>query len=665
MRPVLLQVEERAAEIVAFLRGPEARGTTVVVHGPPSAGKSLVLARIAQLLREGSECTPVRIDAASGHFDSAAQVLAQLGDQIDEEKACLADPRTSAVVRAGRAKDALGRRRCALLFDEPRLDATGEADDILGARSSAGQRGVAQVLTAPDGHATVLACSTIPSSLRGSVRPFEIATLPPSDWLLAKDAWGPLEPEARALHDACDWTEHLRSPLHLRLAVALVRVGEPVGVVASRLATTDVAQLTTALASWLWDLSSRPLRNAWTSLALARRPLPARAVEAVRSGLDEGVAAIVDRALVYETDEGWVMHESVRGIPPAWAAEDHAEHARRYAAKASSSLSAAVEAFYHWVSAGQPDQALATRTIDVDQLNGLGKWLSVERRDYSAAVAVFERALRESPDDDYAMHYLAYNLEKCGKEDPRVEALYRDALVRAPQNVFWHQRYVRFLIRQARDREARLAWLQAVAQTRQRGEPDNVRYFEDLHWAVANLLTQRGLVEWAEEIIEQVPARVRALSQDLFVLSDRVAGLREASDMGSVFPSSVPHRAWWTQPHLVPKVVRRPSGTRPLREWWAARVAAEREGRMFLVYARKAGEAAPEYGQAWLKRTQLSKWLGARDADGLEVGRFLELGFYGSKKHPVVRGALHPRSPAVPTSPHGDGPEETTRDSIG
>jgi tetratricopeptide (TPR) repeat protein len=664
VRPVLPQVEDRAVEIVAYLRAPEARGTTVVVHGPPSAGKSLVLARVSQLLREAGDCEPVLLKPVSGHFDSAAQVLAQLGDQITEVRDGMADPKSPSIERAGRAREALGKRRCALLFDEPRLDPSGETDDILVGRARAGELGVAQHLTAPDGYVSVLACSSIPNFLRGRpYKPFEISTVPPSNWLLAKGVWGPLEDQARALHEACGLSEHLRSPLHLRLAVALVRMGEPVGLIAHQLQTATVTHLTTALASSLWNLAGYALRAAWAKLALARQPLPAQALDELRSRLDETGGAILDRALVYETGDGWVMHESVRGIPPAQGPSDHAAHARWYAALAPSSLSASVEAFYHWLSAGQPDKALETGAIEVAQLNGLGKWLSVEKRDYRAAADVFEQALRLDPDDDYAMHYLAYNLEKLGRERDRVEKLYRGALDRARDNVWWHQRYVRFLIGQARDRDARLAWLDAVAQTRQRGEPDNLRYFEHLHWAVANLLIHRGHLEWAAEILEQVPTRVRERSPDLGSIEDRLAGLREATEYGSVFPVGVPHHAWWTQPHLVPLTVRRPEGSQRLREWWAARVAAERQGRVFLVYGKKTRTEPAQYAAAWVTRGQLAKWLGQRNAEGLEVGRFLELGFYGSKKHPIVRAALHPRLAATAQT-HGNGPDDATRDSL-
>src|SRR5690606_4074472 len=129
---------------------------------------------------------------------------------------------------------------------------------------------------------------------------------------------------------------------------------------------------------------------------------------------------------------------------------------------------AEMEAFHHASKSG--DQALCDelRVFFVVQLDALGRRLSIrarreQRRElYGAAATIFERALELDPGDDYAHHYLAFNLDVEGKDAQRVEEHYRQAVELQSNIVYWWSRYVTFLITRGRMAEARRAWDDAL-----------------------------------------------------------------------------------------------------------------------------------------------------------------------------------------------------------
>lgn len=85
-----------------------------------------------------------------------------------------------------------------------------------------------------------------------------------------------------------------------------------------------------------------------------------------------------------------------------------------------------------------------------------------ERKEFLRAAETYRACLQKFPGDDYAWHYLGYNLEQ-GRGDPgEIEGAYREAVRLAPYKSWWHGRLISFLIRAEKFGEARAAWSAAL-----------------------------------------------------------------------------------------------------------------------------------------------------------------------------------------------------------
>lgn len=112
----------------------------------------------------------------------------------------------------------------------------------------------------------------------------------------------------------------------------------------------------------------------------------------------------------------------------------------------------------------------------------LARYLSIERKRYHAAAEVYAACRRVFPHDDYAAHYMAFNLDRASAKRAEVEPGYRDAVALAPSNPWWNTRLITFLIRRGQHFEADRAWRTALAAI----DPDGERLEHD-PWLVAHL----------------------------------------------------------------------------------------------------------------------------------------------------------------------------------
>lgn len=646
MEPLIPEVADVVDRAAAWATSPDAREHLGVLHGPPTAGKTLALHSLAaRLVEQGMRV--FRLSPASDQADTCAQIVAEMGDQDDAFRGIAERVSGTPAERARQIHEALGSlarqgARVALLFDEPRLDDTPPGDpDPLMARALAGERAMARELTAKDGVVRIVSLPTLPPGAQG----FEFTTRAPQNWLQRQDVWGPLSRSARLLAEAMP-SAGLRSALHLRLAVALVELKDPVEGIGEIL-RRDSEFVTTELARRAWVQASDALHRAWARVALVRRPLDTAQLDELAGELEPRDRELLRRGLLYQIGTQWFMHESVRaaGGEFALAAAEHDEVAKRYSARSADSLVASVEAFHHWLASGHPERARDLRLIDLDQYNQLGRVLSLQGK-YTDAAAVFESVLRKRADDDYASHYLAFNLDRLAADPGRVEEHYRAATKLAPSNVWWHARYVNFLITRGRDRDAQLAWIEALNATGSQAALQNSWYYENLHRWVAELLLARAETEWAGAILAQVPEHVFGMSSDLRRLRDRQRALIEVDSNGAVFPLWVDHSTWWKSPHLLPPRARKGAKEHELTGWWAARVESLDRSVVYLLYGQLEADGQPTYGRTSIRKRTLEGWLGDSAGEEIEPGRFLEIGFYGPNGK-IVRARAHARTSPV------------------
>jgi hypothetical protein len=229
----------------------------------------------------------------------------------------------------------------------------------------------------------------------------------------------------------------------------------------------------------------------------------------------------------------------------------------------------------------------------VEQYDKLGKTLSIRgvRTSKPAllrlAVDAYDRALVHDPDDAYAHHYRAYNLDILADDPAPVEVGYRRALALSGVHVWYHGRFISFLVTCGRPREAHDAWDDALRAL------DGLRHhpwlFRELHRPVARLLLHRGRLEFAREILDDVPERLG--DTWLAPLRALLAQLEEAEADQLVFPASVPPAHRWEGPHLLIADEERPRVVR----WMPGRI--ERANGEIVVRFAEHTEAAVTFGR--------------------------------------------------------------------
>ncbi len=300
-------------------------------------------------------------------------------------------------------------------------------------------------------------------------------------------------------------------------------------------------------------------------------------------------------------------------------------------------LKSSYEHFHHAARANQSAvEGWAEAPMLVEQWHSVGRWLS-QRGDYVRAAAVFARALTHDQSDAYAHHYLAFNLDVDGRDAPIVHEHYARALDLNPTVVWWHSRFIRFLITRERIDDAQQAWDQALLRLPIDEATQDDDLFDDLHAEVARQLIDALELDFAEEVLAGIP-------EDAFVDGSHFANLRQelrrvdaAVNGTPLLPLTAEGREQ-QRPLVVPEY-REDWGQ--LEAWWVASIDDVREdGQVSLTVEEHAPGATPRLMTAAATTQDLR-------ADGLSPsavrpGRLLEFGFYGDEQtlvleHPARR----------------------------
>jgi TolA-binding protein len=208
--------------------------------------------------------------------------------------------------------------------------------------------------------------------------------------------------------------------------------------------------------------SRRDLADAVLRVAQMRRPLPRSAVLALTEVPPEH-AALVTECVGYGDPVRpiAILRSRVRAAWPVSRERldaTHAAMAEQYGkldgAVAAAAISTAekmeawVERAHHLAHAGPLGADSWSRLVlPAPELYwDRARHLSREREDYQGAAQVYRACVERFPNDDYAHHCLAWNLEKAGAppEEPRLH--FERAVHLASTNPWWNARHVTFLI---------------------------------------------------------------------------------------------------------------------------------------------------------------------------------------------------------------------------
>jgi len=141
-----------------------------------------------------------------------------------------------------------------------------------------------------------------------------------------------------------------------------------------------------------------------------------------------------------------------------------------------------------------------------------GRRLSITEHKYNAAADVYRACAVAFPQDDYAWHYHAWNLQRGRGAVREVERAYRRAVEIAPENPWWNARLVTFLAVSGQPQESRREWQSAV----ERVDPEGTQarsgpwLSQNFHLQVCREWIRSGRSTWAQEVVRLVPLPQRS-----------------------------------------------------------------------------------------------------------------------------------------------------------
>ncbi|GAA3904702.1 hypothetical protein GCM10022228_13640 [Halomonas cibimaris] len=474
------------------------------------------------------------------------------------------------------------------------------------------------------------------------------------DWLHESSDWGALADTAQALARSGVRNLESRSPLEVRLLLAL-------------------AEAITVDAAVRWWGQGKPRRElsrklvealqghpamdavlpAWGRISLSRRPLGNAELDVLDAPKAASRAgALLRYCLMYPEAQGYRLHELLKADArdnAYWlsARERHSAHRQLYDrycqrfeqrnADDAMLLIEECEAFHHAMHTNDVALMQRARPYFATQLDIVGRLLSRERREYRRAAEVFQRAHRWEPHDAYAHHYQAYNLDILAEQSVTVEAHYRRAIELEPDNVWWHSRWISYLITRGRAQQTHNAWLEVLDQF---GLPDvdiTPSVYKHLHTWIGRLLLHRGQLDMADEVLQGIPDSIIQSEPGLQALKRRLTALLQARRGEAFFPFSIAPDTQWNGPHLAPSR----QGERPLDHWLPGRVDAVSEDEVVLHVAEPPRQdERPQAGTIEMATHQFNACSEDTTAERLQAGQFVELAWYADQEMPLIR--VHP-----------------------
>lgn len=657
--PRLPEVEELVERLTAeIVDHPPADHPAWRVDGPATAGKSAMLRALAASLRE-RDLVPLLVAPPARAPDAGPLALIELAaglkdaELVNGQTDVLMDGQVPLVDKVGLVRDWLAEYRddIVVLYDEPagwpdRSDQPGPFAEHarLVIDELVRDLGCRRVVTGdPPGAMRFLRSDRIGEASEGLQ-------------FLRSDAWGPVAEAAEDLAQVGGERLAGLSPLQLRLLVAHVAVSSPDEVASWLLVDRSSRR---AISARLRDaLSERPafhdLLRAWRRLARIRRPFSEDLLLETVKDLSESSGQLLRHCLLFSVGDLYVLHETLRR-DVIDADEDPAAFRDQLRALASyyrtstlaspgGGLLSGMESLFYAARAGATE--LLDRPFFADQLDLLGKTLSYELCDFGGAADVFARATELDPNDDYAHHYLAYNLDLLGREAERVERHYRRAVELNSQHPWWQARLITFLVTRGRSAEARTAWDAALDELASADHTEGSRLYETLHGWVIETLLRRGQLDFAQAVAADIPQAARTESPKLTALIRRLRAQQLAETEGAFVPAELLRPRWWTQgPFLLQ---RRLGEDRPLllRRWLAGRIEhIDPDG--IEIRVRDVPIGSEETPPTASVRMALERFdVLSRDwpSSELSAGRFVEVGLYadddGDQTIQMVR--VHP-----------------------
>ena len=618
--PYKVGLKERVGAIEKELRAPAAK---LAIRAAIGAGRHTIVQRLSAAMDLAVVEFPSFDD-----LDAPLHGLVQLASHAGAVDMALDGAAGGVLQKTRAAAQALADadRAVVVLLPVPRAGNPREADATT-------RRNIEQMLAAlvavPGLRLAVMA--TPGTRLRdGFTRTIELAApMIGAQQIHANELPGEFGAAARALASWMARANWASTPLEARLQVGLIALGERPEAVALRLEAL-ARKLIQQLRRW------PSLEVAVHRLLLARRALPVAEVSAV-SAVAPRWQPLLTACIGYGDDKVRVPEVTRQVLLDALKASTTAlEDAHTVLAQHHESLDGArslrglgqdqainwLEKVHHLALGGS---ACAARWAEQEpagreQLWERARHLSRELRQFQDAALLYQTCIAKFGEDPYSSHYLAYNLDRSRGDLEQIRRGYAYAAAEDPENPWWQQRWIRFLIAHGTLAEARAAWQHAIRSI----DPDGTRLRSspwlalNLHYWVARRWLAVGRLDDAREVLSEVPERWLAQEAELRELLQVLTAQEQSLTLGeSVYPASTPVAARWHRPRSL-RPVR--SGRR-LVAWAPGRVVEARPTVVTVVVAPTPDEAQQLTfdAEGWRRLAGEP----AEDADG-----FFEIGSY-------------------------------------
>lgn len=614
-------LQKQVGEIAKELRSP---GVKLAIHAAIGAGRHSVAKRLSKVMDVAVVELPPFND-----LDAPLHGLIQLAGYAGRVDAVLDGSQGDPLKEIREAAHALASadRALIILMPVPPERLPREADTATRHRI---ERMLIELVNVPSLRLAVLA--TPDTRLRaGFTRTVEMeAPRIGAPQIRAEDLPEEFAAAANALRGWMEKTKWASTPLEARLQVGLIALGErpeAVGLRLQALARKMIQQL-----QQRWPT----LKVAVHRLLLARRALPISEVSKI-SGVEPRWQPLLTACIGYGDVEIRVPELTRHMLLEALKADDSAiEDAHGALAQHHESLDGArslrglqqeqainwMEKVHHLALGGGgcavkwSEQEPAGR----EQLWTRARHLSRDHHQYVEAAGIYRSCIERFGNDPYSSHYLAYNLERARGELESIHQGYEYAAAEDPENPWWQQRWIRFLIAFGTIAAARNAWQQAIRSI----DPDGRKMRNspwlalNLHFWVARRWIAVGRLADAREVISEIPERWLEQEAELRGLVQVLATQEQALRLGeSVYPASTPLASRWE----IPRGLRPTRAGKSLRQWAPGRVIEASSAAVTVVVAPTPDEAQ----QLTFKAEEWSSLSGelAEDAAG-----FFELGTY-------------------------------------
>lgn len=570
-------------------------GARVALVGSWGSGKSTALAKLGQELASTQGRRVVRLSLPLGD-DAAVVALCTAAAQLGA--ATLAEvkrPNLSWGKKLDRVAEEIESEPTVVLFDEPRLREPSLEDSTLFHR-----RAFELSQRFWEARASrVFAVGFRPQSPGVSV--VQVAPRSVPEEILAPGNWNGLGPTAKRLLDVGGTQLESYSPMELRLAVGLCARGiDPEKILdqgwrQKELVNRLVGTFTQAAL----------LKKVLGRLALLRLPIDDELLKwAGATGVPSDDRKLLHSILLFGEPNRWKLHELIAfEARESWLARDenldaHKSLSDLYRRRFGTSVTSAdvgdalrleLEVTHHRTEAGDAT-LIQEQLFFVEQYDALGKTLSIAER-YGEAVRAYERSVQLDPDDWYAHHYLAFNLDFQGCDPARVENEYRQAIVGWPEQVWFHGRYICFLLTCGRLHEAGSAWSEAIRVFAQGGNAERFVY-DELHRPIARLALELGQVQFAERVLADVPGHAQEQHRWYRSFRQFLTTQKEAASDELVFPLHIPVDQRWSGPHLL----RSSDDLTRVERWLPGRIAAKDGNVTRVRIARRDANGAVSFG---------------------------------------------------------------------